>query len=246
VLVDCNNCREIGSFSIGKEGNGAMLNNLPDIESSYVHSDGVMLIFSKAPVPGYVKTRLIPLLSAEQAAELHKRLTRFTIERALSGHRCPVQLWCTPDTQHPFFRQCNDAYPLTLHQQQGGGLGERMHHAFCEALKNYRYAVLTGCDCPSLQSEDLNKALAALQDGCDCVIAPAADGGYVLIGLNCPQASLFEQMPWGSEKILELTRNKAVSLSLRFNEFSVQWDVDVPGDLKKLRSLHGELLNGLV
>jgi rSAM/selenodomain-associated transferase 1 len=202
----------------------------------YAHPGSVMLIFCKAPVPGQVKTRLLPALSAVQAAGLHKRLTRITIERALRQRLCPVQLWCTPDTLHPFFRQCAQDYPLTLHRQNGSDLGERMHNAFDDALQNYRSAILTGCDCPSLQAADLKQALIVLES-CDAVFAPAEDGGYVLVGLNRPQAALFENIPWGSENVMELTRNQAVLQSLSFNELPQQWDVDTSDDLTRLYTL---------
>ena len=82
--------------------------------------------------------------------------------------------------------------------QQGADLGERMHHAFVQTLAQYNSAVIVGCDCPSLTSADLEQALSALKQGNDCVIAPAEDGGYVLIGLNQAQPLLFEIMPWGT------------------------------------------------
>lgn len=213
---------------------------------TYVYPDCVQLIFCKAPVAGQVKTRLLPALNAEQAAELHKRLTRLTIERALQRRLCPVQLWCAPDTQHAFFRQCAKEYPVTLHRQTGNDLGERMHNAFAAALQNYRHAILIGCDCPSLQAADLQRAAAALHNGCDAVIASAEDGGYVLIGLNAPQAVLFEKIPWGSEKVMELTRRKLISQSLVFDELARQWDVDNPQDLNRLQALNSGFLSKVV
>ncbi|MGR8935717.1 MAG: TIGR04282 family arsenosugar biosynthesis glycosyltransferase [Gammaproteobacteria bacterium] len=209
---------------------------------TYLFPDGVQLIFCKAPVAGQVKTRLLPALDAEQAAELHRRLSRFTLQRALRDRLCPVQLWCAPDTRHAFFRQCARDYPLTLHRQTGSDLGERMHHAFAAALTHYRYAILTGCDCPSLRTEDIERAVSSLQNGCDAVVAPAEDGGYVLIGLKVPCPELFEHIPWGSEKVMELTRRKLISLSLVFDELPLQWDIDNPQDLHRLNASNRGLL----
>lgn len=216
---------------------------LTDIERvPWAYSDCVQLIFCKAPIAGQVKTRLIPELTAEKAAELHKRLTRFTIERAQQAQLCPVQLWCAPDTQHDFFQQCAEQYSVTLHHQIGNDLGERMHNAFIAALQDYRHAILTGCDCPSLQTAALQQAIIALRNGRDAVIAPAEDGGYVLIGLNEPHAALFEKIPWSTEKVMELTRTQLILESLDFYELSRQWDVDNPRDLMRLRALKDGLI----
>lgn len=210
---------------------------------TYAYPDCVQLIFCKAPVAGHVKTRLLPALNAEQAAALHQRLARFSIERALQQRLCAVQLWCAPHTRHAFFRQCAQQYPLTLHRQTGGDLGERMHNAFTAALQNYRHAILTGCDCPSLQIEDIKRAVYSLQNGHDVVIAPAEDGGYVLIGLSAPRSTLFEQMPWGSDNVMELTRRKLILQSLVFDELARQWDVDKPHDLARLSASQWGYLN---
>ncbi len=139
---------------------------------TYKYPDAVLMIFCKAPIPGQVKTRLIPELTAEQAAELHIELSIKTLQRAVQSNLCPVQLWCTPTTDHDFFTASKAAYPLVLKQQQGADLGERMHHAFCSALANYSHALLMGCDCPSLTEQDLEEALTALNQKNEVVLGP--------------------------------------------------------------------------
>ena len=197
---------------------------------TYQFSDSILLIFCKAPVAGQVKTRLQPLLSAEQAADAHRQLTQWTLDRAFQQPLCEVLLYCAPDTGHPFFEQCAKEYPLTLSVQRGGDLGKKMLNAFNEALSRYRHAILIGCDCPSLMVSDLQQALSALKNGNDAVIAPAEDGGYVLIGLNRPQPVLFENIGWGGDKVMAQTRQRATSASLAVHELTMQWDVDTPED----------------
>jgi rSAM/selenodomain-associated transferase 1 len=147
-----------------------------------------------------------------------------------------VQLWCAPTTEHDFFTAAKAAYPLALKQQQGADLGERMHNAFCSALADYSQALLMGCDCPSLTGQDLELTLTALNQGNDVVLAPAEDGGYVLIGLNRPHAELFENMPWGTARVLGLTRDRIKHFQLSRYELSEQWDVDTPQDLERYRA----------
>jgi rSAM/selenodomain-associated transferase 1 len=203
---------------------------------TYKYPNAVLMIFCKAPISGQVKTRLIPELTAEQAAELHVELSTKTLQRATIGNLCPVQLWCAPTLDHPFFSESATTYRLILKQQQGADLGERMHHAFCSALADYSHALLMGCDCPSLTGQDLEQALMALTQENEVVLAPAEDGGYVLIGLNRPQPELFTDMPWGTAQVLEQTRNRIEYGQLRRYELSEQWDVDTPEDLERYRA----------
>lgn len=202
---------------------------------TYPYPDAVLMIFCKAPIPGQVKTRLIPELTAEQAAELHIELSTKTLQRAIQSNLCPVQLWCAPTTDHDFFTASKAACPLVLKQQQGADLGERMHHAFCSALATYSRALLMGCDCPSLSGQDLEQALTALNQGNEIVIAPAEDGGYVMIGLSQPHPELFDNMPWGTAQVLAQTRNRIQRDKLQHHEMREQWDLDTPKDLERYR-----------
>ena len=195
------------------------------------------MIFCKAPVAGQVKTRLTTELSAEQAMQVHIELAQRTLQLATQPHLCSVQLWCMPTTHHAFFTESAQTYHVTLLQQQGLDLGERMNNAFCRALNSHSRAVIIGCDCPSLTERDLEAALAALNQKSSCVLAPAEDGGYVLIGLNQPQPELFDNMPWGTEQVLEQTRSRIKHANLRYQELKQQWDVDTPADLARYRAL---------
>ncbi len=204
---------------------------------THKYPNAVLMIFCKAPIPGQVKTRLIQKLTAEQAAELHIELSIKTFQRATQSHLCPVQLWCMPTTDHDFFTASKAAYPIVLKQQQGADLGERMHHAFCSALADYSHALLIGCDCPSLTEQDMEQALTALTQENDVVLAPAEDGGYVLIGLNRPHPELFDNILWGTERVLEETQNRIQRYKLRHHALNEQWDVDTSEDLERYRVL---------
>jgi uncharacterized protein len=202
----------------------------------YLYPDAVIMVFCKAPIAGQVKTRLIPPLTGEEAAQLHIELTEKTLQTATQNRLCEVQLWCSPSIDHPFFTMMEQAYSVDRQLQQGEDLGVRMHHAFGQALARFSSAIIIGCDCPSLTSDDLEQALS---QGKPCVLAPAKDGGYVLIGLKQPQQRLFENMPWGTEKILGLTIARLQSLNLGHHELSAQWDLDTVDDLRRYRGENG-------
>ena len=112
-----------------------------------------------------------------------------------------------------------------------------MHHAFCSALADHSHALLMGCDCPSLTEQDLELALAALNQENEVVLAPAEDGGYVLIGLNHPHPELFDNMPWGTARVLAQTILRIERYKLRHHELGEQWDVDTQEDLERYRKL---------
>ncbi|MBK8814754.1 MAG: TIGR04282 family arsenosugar biosynthesis glycosyltransferase [Methylococcaceae bacterium] len=200
------------------------------------YPNAVIMVFCKAPVPGQVKTRLIPPLTNEEAASLHRELTEKTLQTVTENRLCDVQLWCSPSTEHPYFATLSQKYSVDLHLQQGADLGERMHQAFVQVLAKYKSAILIGCDCPSLKHSDVEQALIRLSQKTCCVISPAEDGGYVLIGLNSLQPTLFNEMPWGTNQILGMTRARSQSLSFDCIELDTQWDLDTADDLERYRS----------
>ena len=189
-------------------------------------------VFARAPVAGEVKSRLVPLLGAADAAELHATLVRLALATARGADVGPVSLWCTPDTGHPFFAACAGKYGVTLHEQRGGHLGERMARAF-ERLLPAGPVLLVGSDCPALRPDDLRAAAGSLATH-DAVIQPAEDGGYVLVGLTRPAPALFEGIRWGGPEVMRDTRARLRAAAISWRELPVRWDVDRPEDYRRL------------
>ena len=198
--------------------------NIHDMTHQFPNA--VIQVFCKAPIPGQVKTRLMPELTATQAAQVHQQLTHRILDLVTTSNLCPVQLWCSPTLPHPFFKDITNLFSLPLFLQSSGDLGQRMHLAICSATQSFQHVVLIGCDCPSLTTEDLNEAINALVTDYDAVLAPAEDGGYCLIGVNTPQIELFNNITWGSSTVLDKTREKIQLLALNCLELKTQWDVD--------------------
>lgn len=197
-------------------------------------ADNRLLVFARAPRPGAVKTRLIPVLGEEGAAALHARLVERTLATACASGIGQVELWCAPDTVDPFLRCCGGRYGISLISQCEGDLGKRMLHAFEQTLASVPRAILIGADCPALTARHLRDADRLLAAGVDAVVAPAEDGGYALIGLTRCDARLFEGMTWGTSLVMQDTRDRLSALGWQRQELEPLWDVDRPEDYQRL------------
>lgn len=204
-----------------------------------------LLVFTRAPVVGVTKTRLIPALGSEGAAALQRQLLEHQLEQVAG--ELNIELWCTPDIHHPFFAAMAARHHITLHAQHGDSLGDRMHHALTDALQRSDSVLLIGSDLPTVNRAMLQDAHDALRHN-DVVLIPTEDGGYGLIGLNQADHLLFEDIPWSTGQVLEATRARLRRRNARWAELPPVWDVDRPEDLPRLRSLPGwdTVLDGLV
>ena len=143
-----------------------------------------VIVFARAPSPGAVKTRLIPLLGAAEAAALHTRLVERTLETARAASLGQIELHGTTGIEDPFLLSCARRFAAGLSAQTGSDLGARMNAAFESVLSRHPRALLVGSDCPALTARHLREADQALRDGADAVFVPCEDGGYALIGLR--------------------------------------------------------------
>jgi len=199
-----------------------------------------VLVFTRTPLPGRVKTRLIPAIGAERAANLHRAMLWRAVSTATQAGVGPVGLWCSPASEHPYIAEIQRTFALDLYIQVGENLGERMHLALQSQLGhtgNTRGAVLVGTDCPFLQARDLQLAAQALREGCDAVIGPAQDGGYYLIGVRESDMEVFSGIQWGSGQVLAVTRRKFRNRGWRWRELATRRDVDRPADLAAVADL---------
>ena len=194
-----------------------------------------VVVMARAPVPGRTKRRLIPAIGAERAATLHRVMIHRAVTSALASGLGPVELWCTPSTDHEVFRSLRSRLQVELYAQVGTDLGMRMHAAV--EAKPGATAVI-GTDCPFLEPGDLIRAASALRSaGTDVVIVPAFDGGYVLIAVDRPRPELFTGVDWGTGRVLAQTRERAHAARLRLLELEARRDVDRPEDLEVLASV---------
>ena len=65
----------------------------------------------------------------------------------------------------------------------------------------------------------------------DAVLHRAADGGYPLLGLRAFDASLFEDIPWSTAAVADLTLERMEALGWNVWLGETLRDIDVPADL---------------
>ncbi|MDR9424908.1 MAG: TIGR04282 family arsenosugar biosynthesis glycosyltransferase [Marinobacter sp.] len=199
-----------------------------------------IIIIAKEPRPGLAKTRLIPALGAEGAAGLADRLLRYTLQQALAADTGPVELCVAPDMHAPFWPSLVGKAPVTLTQQEAGDLGTRMATAAQQGLGQGTPVMLIGTDCPALDVGRLRTMARLLADH-DACLCPVRDGGYSLLGLQRLDGSLFQDMPWSTDRVAALTRQRLDRLGWSWQESELLADVDEPTDLSHLEQHYPQL-----
>ena len=188
-----------------------------------------IVIFAKAPVPGKVKTRLIPALGAEGAAELAAQMLARTGSEALASGVGPVELCVDPEPQHADWSG-HVPSDIELATQGAGDLGERLARAGRRVIEAGEKVLLIGTDCPELDARRLIAA-AALLDDYDAVLHPTRDGGYALLGLRRFDANLFEGIAWSTSSVAMETIARIEALGWSLHVGDTLRDIDEPADL---------------
>jgi len=200
------------------------------VNERYVMPPVRIVIFAKAPVPGRVKTRLIPALGEAGAARLAAHMLDLALEQARVVAVGPVELCMSPAPDSPDWAGTPLPAGIETRDQGAGDLGERMARAAQRAIAHGEAVLLTGTDCPQLTAARLREAAAQLTSH-DAVLHRAADGGYVLLGLRAFDASLFEDIPWSTAAVADLTLERMAALGWNVWLGETLRDIDEPGDL---------------
>jgi hypothetical protein len=187
-----------------------------------------LLIFTRFPEPGHVKTRLIPALGPEGAARLQREMTLHTVQWARELNRCHGIEFEVRFAGGDVPRMCAEfGDDVRCVPQCEGNLGDRLATAFADGSSR---TIIVGTDCPELSASCVLKAFTAL-DNHDVVLGPATDGGYYLIGLNRPAPELFQGIAWGTSSVCAQTQRIAEDRGLSAALLVPLPDVDLPEDL---------------
>lgn len=192
----------------------------------------LLILFCRYPVPGHVKTRLIPALGPVGAANLHRELTETILKnliRARVQMGFEIQIRFDGGSSKKMSQWLGSEH--VYEKQDEGDLGRRMYSAFHDAfLRGYQRVILIGSDIPDMKTGHVREAFHALEDN-DLVLAPSTDGGYWLVGLKRP-ADVFQITNWGSHNVLEQTMAQAKAHGLSVQQTEPLSDIDTMEDLR--------------
>ncbi len=200
-----------------------------------------LAVMTKAPRAGQVKTRLVPPLSPEEAAQLNVCFLRDTgaaITRACGTTARGVGVYTPIGAEAAYIDILPGGFDLL--PQRSGGFGERLAFATEDLFQcGFASVCLIDSDSPTVSADVYAKAVELLSNAGDrVVLGPSDDGGYYLIGMKRNHPQLFERVDWSTERVLEQTKQRASELGLEISLLPTGYDVD---DATTLRRLCDEL-----
>ncbi len=200
-----------------------------------------VVVMSKIPQPGFTKTRLNTVLTGQESADFHlaclKDICSAIKMSGLPGyiyyaapdealfptpHSIEADLWGWSSEDRAYFKM----YP-----QQGADLGERLYHAAREILNDYEAVLLLGSDMPEITPELIWEAQANLSNS-EITIGPALDGGYYLLGIKQASPYIFQNIPWGTAEVFNITLQRIRTNLIRYSVLPPKMDIDTWDDLK--------------
>ena len=197
-----------------------------------------LIIFTRYPEPGTTKTRMIPELGAEGAADLQRRMTDHLVAKVktlMAQRSWAVEIRFEGGSERLMGDWLGPSF--TYRRQGQGDIGRRMERALVDGFQNDATSiVIIGSDIPDISSAILQQAFEALKSN-NLVLGPAADGGYYLIGLRKTDAyqvysELFQGINWGTNRVLSQTIAAANHLGIGHALLDTLPDIDRPEDLK--------------
>ena len=191
-------------------------------------NDCLLIIFTRNPELGKVKTRLAKSIGDKSALEIYKFLLKHT-------HDITSQISVTKQVHYSVKIRENDLWNSNVYikkQQIGDDLGLRMMYAFEQGFnEGYKRIIIIGSDIYNLSQTDIESAFSALKDQ-DYVIGPAEDGGYYLLGMKQMNKLVFQQKYWGTNTVLQDTLSDLKDESVKM--LSIRNDVDIYEDIKNV------------
>ena len=204
------------------------------------HQD-IVLVFTRYPAPGASKTRLIPALGEEGAANLQKKLTEHVVAQTChlqSDIPCDLEIHYAGGNLAAMQKWLG--IKITYKPQAEGDIGMKMAQAMAAHLEKKSRILLLGSDLPEISSSILAEAFGSLKQH-DLTIGPAFDGGYYLIGVNGGLKkqtlfSLFANISWGADNVFTETLANAEHHHLSLYILPKLHDIDRPEDLGYLNN----------
>lgn len=196
-----------------------------------------LIIMTKAPEPGQVKTRLVPPLTFVEAADLAQALLADQLENVAQFGGAQLFIAFTPDEARGYFENFA-TLGFSCFTQKGGDLGARMGNAFKQVFEfGFDNVVLIGSDLPALPLTTFERAYASLEKpDRDLVFGPSEDGGYYLVGMGRPIFDIFQDIAWSRNDVLARSVEKLAEMGVNYELLNYSYDIDTLDDLKRLQS----------
>ncbi len=234
-------------------------------------SKSTLVLMTRFPEAGKVKTRLIPAYGKEGALALHKCMTEFTFKQALNVCSTALHVHhngALKDGMEQWLSPFDPAHKALFFPQVQGDLGEKifaaLHRSFRlmkepltpeNTSRTIRHKIIIiGSDCPENRSDNMENAFALL-DKHDCVLGPSKDGGYYLIGFCIENnnfnehhilekiKSIFTGIDWGTEHVMAQSLAKIHECAFSPFFLPMLSDVDMPEDVPQSISVIIPTLN---
>jgi uncharacterized protein len=209
----------------------------PAVSDPGSHGLCALAVMTKAPRAGQVKTRLVPPLSVEEAAQLNVCFLRDTAEAiseacGLSARGVGVYTPVGAETVYSGILPAS----FDLLPQRGEGFGERLAFAAADLFRvGFSSICLIDSDSPTVPADVYSKAVESLSlEGDRIVLGPSDDGGYYLIGLKHNHPQLFDGIDWSTECVLNQSMQRAQELNLKVELLPTGYDVDDRASLERL------------
>lgn len=193
-------------------------------------SDNVIILFTRVPLAGKTKTRLMPFLSGEECAVVHSKIIKRVYEACCRAD-ADIIVFYTPEDEEGRLRKLIVDKNVQFVAQSGDGLGPRMGIAFEYVFsRQYKKAVLIGTDIPEISPEILEEAFSALDDN-KCVINPTADGGFYLLGMKDEYIDSWKIDQYGNSSVFEATLKNLTESGIETAVGTELQDIDTKEDL---------------
>lgn len=195
-------------------------------------NENLLIVFVKNSRLGKVKTRLAKSIGDNAAFEVYTHLVEITERETAKLENCDVHIYFSESLVE------NQWPGKTKFVQQGEDLGQRMRNAFSNSFAaGYKHVLGVGSDLPDLNASIISKGFLALTQF-STVFGPADDGGYYLIGMNSLQNCIFENKPWSTENLLELTKTELQQNDITVCLLETLNDIDTIEDLQQSSIAH--------
>jgi rSAM/selenodomain-associated transferase 1 len=198
--------------------------------------ENAVILFARDPILGQVKTRLSSSFDDGTILRLYTCFVEDSLEKIRKVDNADCFVGISPSNLSGFFNGIEGS-DTKLFVQQGKDLGDKMRQAFVDRFaEGYKKVVIIGSDSPSLPVSYINQALTSDKD---LMLGPSTDGGYYLIAMTGKVSEVFSGVAWGTDHVLDETLSRVKKTGISLELLPVWYDVDLPEDLKFLKTHMG-------